>query len=260
MKKKSEPATRDELLRENARLRGDLLTVAHRVSHDLRTPLGGIITTSEILKENLMEESPSSAGLIAPIFDSAEDMAKLIERVSFILKASANPPAKERLKMGETVFRTLQRLESRILKKSATISEPPAWPEVTGVFSWLEIVWGNLLANALQYGKNRIELGWREENGEFRFWVRDNGGGVAPEKSAVLFQPFHALHETDTVGGLGLSIVQRLVELQGGNCGYESLSAGGTLFFFTLPVENHADKSHSSPAISQKKSATKIPV
>ncbi len=260
MKKKPEPATRDEILRENARLRGDLLTVAHRISHDLRTPLGGIITTSEILKENLMEDSPSSVALMAPVFDSAEDMAKLIERVSFILKASANPLAKERLKMGEVVFRTLQRLESKILKKSTTISEPSAWPEVAGVFSWLEIVWGNLLANALQYGKDRIELGWQEENGVFRFWVCDNGGGVAPEKRAILFQPFHALHEINAAGGLGLSIVQRLVELQGGNCGHESLPAGGSLFFFTLPAENHAGHHHSSPATPKKNSATKIHV
>ena len=254
------PATRDELLRENARLRGDLLTVAHRISHDLRSPLGGLITNSEILKENLVEDSPSSAALMAPIFDSAEDLAKLIGRVSFVLKASANPPAKERVKMGEIVFRVLQRLESRILKKGATVSEPPVWPEVAGVFSWLEIVWGNLLAHALQYGKDRIELGWREENQEFRFWVRDNGSGVAPEKRAVLFQPFHALHQVDTASGLGLSIVQRLVELQGGNCGYEPLSTTGSLFFFTLPVENHADKSHSSPVMPKIKSAIKIHV
>ncbi|MGA2030108.1 MAG: hypothetical protein ABSG87_08555, partial [Verrucomicrobiota bacterium] len=51
--------TREELLQENARLRGDLLTVAVRVSHDLRTPLGGIVNTGELLQEILIEKEPA---------------------------------------------------------------------------------------------------------------------------------------------------------------------------------------------------------
>jgi K+-sensing histidine kinase KdpD len=230
-------ATREELARENARLRGDLLTVARRISHDLRTPLGGIITTSEMLKEVLRENNPSSASLMAPIFDSADGMAKVIERVSFILKASANSHSKEWIKMGEAVFGAMQRLESRILKSGATVAEPASWPEVNGVASWLEIVWWNLLGNALQHGKNpvRIEAGWQKEKNKFRFWVSDNGGEIPPEKIGKLFQPFHALHEPDAAQGLGLSIVHRLVELQGGDCGYEP-AAGGGCFYFTLPA------------------------
>jgi K+-sensing histidine kinase KdpD len=259
MKKEPEQATREELLRENARLRGDLLTIAHRISHDLRTPLGGIITTGEILKEILAENSSSPASLMTPLFDSVDDLAKLIENVSFVLKASANPPAKEIVKMEEIVFRTLQRLEARILKKKATISEPATWPEVNGVFTWLEVVWGNLLANALRHGKGRIELGWREEKGAFRFWVADNGGGVAPEKHEALFHPFHALHKPNAAGGLGLSIVQRLMELQGGTCGYEHLPDGAR-FFFTLPAAKNSEAPGASPALPKIKSATKMSV
>ena len=114
----------DRLTRENARLRGDLLTIASRVNHDLRTPLGGIVVASEMLKEILAENKPSRAPLVAPIFDSTEDIKKLIERVSFILKASVNPISKEPVKMGEVVFRVLQRLESKTLKKNADVTEP----------------------------------------------------------------------------------------------------------------------------------------
>jgi signal transduction histidine kinase len=225
----------DRLWRENARMRGDLLTVARRFSHDLRTPLGGIIATSEMLKEILAENGPSRAPLTAPIFDSAEEIKKLIERMSFILKASASPVSKEPVKMGEAVFGMLQRLESKVIKCNAVVSEPPAWPEVDGVFSWLEVVWWNLLANALQFGKDRIELGWQEEKGGWRFWVCDNGAGVPVEKRGKLFQPFHLLHEPDAAPGLGLSIVQRLMELQDGRCGYEPRLEGGSRFYFTLP-------------------------
>jgi signal transduction histidine kinase len=230
---KNGDATREELLRENARLRGDLLTVARRISHDLRTPLGGIVTTSEVLKEMLADNSPSSASLVAPIFNSAEGMAKLIERMSFVLKASVNPIAKEPVKMGEAVFRALQSLESKVLKKNMTVSEPSSWPEVSGVAAWLEVVWWNLLVNAVQHGKSRIELGWSQGKNGWRFWICDDGGGVPAEKIDKLFQPFDSLHGPDATQGLGLSIVQRLVELQDGGCGHEP---GGGRFYFTLPA------------------------
>jgi K+-sensing histidine kinase KdpD len=225
----------DQLSLENARLRGDLLTVARRISHDLRTPLGGIIATSEVLKEILAENNPSRASLVSPIFDSTEDIKKLIERVSFMLKASASPVAKETVNMGEVVFRVSQRLEGKVLKKNAVVAEPAEWPQVNGVFSWLEVVWWNLLANAVQFGGDRIELGWQKEKSESRFWVRDNGVGVPMEKRGKLFQTFQSLHEPDAKHGLGLSIVQRLIELQGGHCGYEPRLEGGSCFYFGLP-------------------------
>jgi K+-sensing histidine kinase KdpD len=232
-----EESGQDQLSLENARLRGDLLTVARRISHDLRTPLGGIVVASEMLKEILAENKPSRASLTAPIFDSTEEIKKLIERVGFILKASASPVSKEPVKMDEVVFRVLQRLESKIIKKNAVVAEPPSWPEVNGVFTWLEVVWCNLLVNALQFGNDRIELGWQKEKNEMRFWVCDNGAGVQKERLKKLFQPFHSLHEPDAAHGFGLSIVQRLMQLQGGRCGYEPSLEGGSRFYFTLPIQ-----------------------
>jgi len=229
--------TRDTLMRENERLRGDLLTVSRRICHDLRTSLGGILTTSEVLKEILAEDGVANEPLMATIFNSAEDMTKLIERVSFVLKATANPIANQPLKMGDVVFRILQCWEGKILKTNATVSEPASWPEVYGVFSWLEVVWGNFLANALNYGKGRIELGWEREGKGLCFWIFDNGNGVSPEKCDKLFHSFDLLHEPKANHGLGLSITQRLVELQGGYCGYEPRAGGGSCFYFILPAE-----------------------
>jgi K+-sensing histidine kinase KdpD len=238
----------DRLARENAWLRGDLLTVAQRISHDLRSPLCGIITNCEMLGEFLAKNGVASESLLAPIFDSAEEMRKLIERVSFVLKASANPTANARVRMGDIVFRALQSVESKVLKKNVTVSEPAIWPQVMGVASWLEVVWQNLLLNALDHGKNRIELGWAEEPGQFRFWVSDDGNVVPADKREKLFQPFDSLHEPGAARGLGLAIVQRLTVLQGGRCGYETRSDGGSSFYFTLPADNPPDASGSSPA------------
>lgn len=234
---KNESASeQDRLIRENARLRGDLFTVAKRISHDLRAPLGGIMSTGEILREILAEKEPSSAALANSLFSSVDELSRLIKSVGIVTKASARPRAKGKVQMGEIVSGVLQQLESRTLKKQATIVEPGSWPDVEGVDSWLEVVWWNFLANALQHAGEspRIEFGWCEEAGKIRFWISDNGPGVPADWRNKLFQTFDSLHEPDSTRGLGLSVVQRLMELQGGDCGHEANPQGGARFFFTL--------------------------
>jgi signal transduction histidine kinase len=222
---------------ENARLRGDLLTIASRVSHDLRTPLGGIMAAAEVLREIHSEQKHATA-MTQAISNSVDDMTYLIGQISFICRATANPIPPGPVNMAHVMAATLQRLENRILKKSATVVEPPSWPQVRGVAPWLEAVWFNFLANALEHTTEKpwIELSWREENGSCRFGIGDHGGGVREDIRPFLFQPFETLHKPGGSGGLGLSIVQRLLQLQGGQCGYEPLP-GGSLFFFSLPCQ-----------------------
>lgn len=242
MTKKLEPElvadkATQELRRENARLRGDLLSIATRVSHDLRSPLGGIVNTAELLREILLEKNPNDAPLTEPLFTAADELTKLISQIRILTKATADPKPKEWLKMGTVVFGALQRLESRILKKEAMVVEPEFWPEVNGVAEWLEFIWYNLLLNAIQHAgeKPHVELSWQQAKNGFRFQICDHGSGVMAGAAARLFQPFDSLHEPGGTGGLGLSVVQRLVELQGGDCGYTQPPNGGACFYFTLP-------------------------
>jgi K+-sensing histidine kinase KdpD len=224
---------------ENARLRGDLLTLAKRFSHDLRTPLGGIISTTEAIKEVLNARDPSAVPLADSLLASAEEIAQLIKQASFVARASASPQPKTSIHMADAVFPALQRVESRVLKREAVVVEPPSWPVIPGVMAWLEMIWWHLLMNALRHGgqKCRINLGWESQGAFIRFSISDNGPGVAGVVRGKLFKEFHRLHEEPDVPGLGLSVVQRLVELQGGACGYEEAKQGGACFFFTLPAE-----------------------
>jgi K+-sensing histidine kinase KdpD len=226
----------DRLVHENVRLRGDLLTIGSRVSHDLRTPLGSILSTGELLRETLLEKEPLIAAQMDPLFSSVDEMMRLIKCVGLVAKASANPVPDERVKMGEIVSGILQRLESRILKNGATVDSPDTWPEVKGVPGWLEFIWWNFLANALQHGGPKIQLGWLREKDEYRFWISDNGKGVPVQLQPKLFQTFDSLHKPNSTRGLGLSIVHRLVELQSGRCGHERNAESGPVFYFLLPI------------------------
>ncbi len=74
-----------------------------------------------------------------------------------------------------------------------------------------------------------------------RFWVRDNGRGIAPEDQTRLFSPFERLGQVRITGhGLGLSIVRRIVERLGGEVGVASTVGQGSTFWFTLPAADDA--------------------
>jgi K+-sensing histidine kinase KdpD len=228
---------RHDLVRENTRLRGDLLTMARRISHDLRTPLSGIFTTSELLKEILSEQSAEDAALTSPLFDSSQAVLKLIERVSQVTRASVEDRRNEPVDMEQVAWAARQGAERAAMENNIEINEPADWPVVEGVPPWLEVIFGELLYNAVRHtGKGRkVEMQWRELPAEFEFSVLDDGPGVPPEKQGGLFYPFERLHVSHSARGLGLSIARRLVELQGGRCGYELRPEGGSRFFFTLP-------------------------
>ena len=223
----------EDLREENARLRGDLRAIATRISHDLRTPLGGIIHTGELLKEILAEEKSEALPVTGSLFTSVDDLTKLIGQLRIITKAAADPKQKEHVNMGLIVDGALARLEKRTREKQATITSPDTWPEVNGVPDWLEFIWMNLLTNALQHAgeKPQIKLGWRKEAGGFHFQVCDNGGGVSPATAAKLFQPFDTLDQPGSTRGLGLSISQRLAAMQGGSCGHTPTKGRGLLLF-----------------------------
>jgi signal transduction histidine kinase len=69
-----------------------------------------------------------------------------------------------------------------------------------------------------------------------RFWVRDNGAGLTKEQQAGLFTQFAQLYVIWGEGhGLGLSIVQRIIDKLGGQVGVESQAGQGSTFYFTLP-------------------------
>lgn len=225
------------LRRENARLRGDLATFGFRVAHDLRTPLGGIVTTAEMLREILAEDAPQNVPLTQPLLDSTEGLVKLIERMSFVAKAATSREPAQRFKMSAAFWAAFQRVEHAIGKAGASLAQPQEWPEVVAHQNWMEMVWTNLLRNALQHGGKgvKMEAGWTEVENGLKFWLRDTGK-VAPEKVAQLFFPFHRLHETGAPRGFGLPISRRLIELDGGRCGYEALPEGGSVFFFILPA------------------------
>jgi signal transduction histidine kinase len=226
------------LMRDNERLRGDLRTIGRRIAHDLRTPLNCVSAAGEGIKISPDGSAASNEALTHSLLDAVGEIVVLIERVSFLVKATADPLPPKPVSMHEIVWAALQRLEGRMRRHGATVTQPESWPQVEGVASWLEVIWGSLISNSLEHGglSPKLEIGWTKQAFEHHFWVSDSGPGVPGGKRPQLFEPFDRLHDLGAPRGLGLPIVQRLVEMQGGRCGYEQPEGGGVRFFFTLPA------------------------
>jgi signal transduction histidine kinase len=236
-----------ELARENARLRGDLRTVAHRISHDLRTPINCVHTTCELLVELAVGAGDGAFPAVQVIKESTAEISRLVERMSFLLKATIEPGLPGPVAMGPVVDAVLKKFAPRLRAAGTSVAQPDSWPRVLGVASWLDVIWCELLTNALVHGGTppRIVAGWQQdENGDCRCWLTDHGPGMPPERAVHPFHSFDRLHASTFSGGLGLPIAQRLVALQRGRLGCENRPEGGARFWFTLPA---AEAMHDDP-------------
>jgi len=220
----------------------ELEAFAHTVAHDLQNPLALIIGYAEALGNYYatMSEKEILEGLKI-IERTGRKMSRTIDELLLLAKVRKEEVALEVLDMAAIVAEAQDRLSPLMRKHQAEVTSPESWPEALGYAPWVEEVWVNYLSNAIQYGGRppQIELGAKvQPDGMVRFWVQDNGAGIAPEDRERLFRPFTRLKEgrRRTKGhGLGLSIAQRIVEKLGGEVGVKSEVGRGSLFYFTLP-------------------------
>ena len=221
----------------------ELDAFAHTVAHDLKNPVGAVLGYAELLQNDGTNLSPLQLECAQRLVRGAYKLNDIIEGLLVLAGARQKPVEFKPLEMGSIVAEAQQRLLKMIEEYQPEMLVPPsaAWPVAIGYAPWVEEVWANYLSNALKYGGQppRLQLGADLLDGgqQVRFWVKDNGPGLSPVEQARLFTPFTRIHTSRAEGhGLGLSIVQRIVERQGGQAGVESEPGQGSCFFFTLPA------------------------
>lgn len=235
----------EQEISERQKLIEELDAFAHSVAHDLQNPLSIITAYIELLQARWPTRTERQRA-VQVIVENSQRMTRIIKELLLLAKMRQTEVVTQPLDMAATVQEALQRLTVMIEEKQAEIILPDAaaWLVGLGYAPWIEEVWTNYLCNALKYGGSptRIEIGATlQTDGMIRFWAKDNGNGLKPEEQARVFAPFTRLDQSSAEGcGLGLSIVQRIVEKLGGQVGVESegLPGRGCTFYFTLPAKS----------------------
>ena len=217
------------------------------MSHEIRTPINGVIATAALLLSTRLDEEQreyastigDSAGALLTIINDILDFSK-IEAGKF----SLSPEAFDlRRKVRETV--DIVRAEARRKNLRLELQVEESLPRlVKADMGRLRQILLNLLSNAIKFteeGAVTVRIARLSGDGPMRFTVSDTGIGMTPEGCSRLFQPFTQLESSNSRPysgtGLGLSISKRLVTLMGGEIGVDSELGRGSLFWFTLPVE-----------------------
>jgi PAS domain S-box-containing protein len=217
----------------------ELDAYAHTVAHDLKNPLNLIAGYADVLEEDyavLPDEERQHC--LRVIRQYAYKMSNIVAELLLLAEVRKTDVELKPLDMDSIIDEAQQRLADMLKAYKANIVVPATWPQALGYAPWVEEAWVNYISNAIKYGGQppRVWLGANvQSDGMVRFWVRDNGTGVPEEQQIRLFTPFTRLAQARATGhGLGLSIVQRIVEKLGGQVGVESQAGQGSLFSFTL--------------------------
>jgi two-component system sensor histidine kinase/response regulator len=223
----------------------DLESFSFSVSHDLRAPLRTMRGFCDIFIQEFGEAVPPEGRvLLERMREGGVRMSQLIEDLLAFARFSRQPLQKLPVSMEAIARKVVAELQAREDRQvDARVRE---LPDCNGDASLLEQVFTNLLSNAFKFSRAResaiVEVGSMTSSsskGVPIFYVRDNGAGFDMKYADKLFGVFQRLHSaTEFEGtGVGLSIVQRIVQRHGGRIWAESAPGEGATFFFTLACD-----------------------
>ncbi|HLX72936.1 MAG TPA: MASE1 domain-containing protein [Verrucomicrobiae bacterium] len=218
----------------------ELEAFCYSVSHDLRAPLRTIRGFSEVLLEQYLPHLDARGqDFLRRTCDAGVQMDKLIEDLLKLSRVTRGEIEHRRINLSAIANDIAGQLARSEPKRHVEFAIAPE-VSANGDERLLRLVLDNLLRNAWKFtGKQphpRIEFG--RQNGESSpFFVRDNGVGFDMAYAGKLFGVFQRLHSSAEFGGsgVGLAIVQRVVNRHGGRVWADAKTDSGATFYFTLP-------------------------
>jgi signal transduction histidine kinase len=212
---------------------------AYVVSHDLKAPLRGIESASRWIEEDMGQDTPPHIQEFLLLMRTrVRRMEHLITGILDLARVGRTTQADEPVFVRQLLREIIDSLE---LPEGFEVELPFYLPTLVTNRVQLQQVFTNLISNAVKYHQHPatglVRIGCTEEKNYFTFSVADNGPGIAPEYHERIFVIFQTLTERDTLEstGVGLAIVKKIVERQGGTIWVESAEGQGATFYFTWP-------------------------
>lgn len=220
------------------------------VAHEINNPLAGVLVYAKLLRK--WTAAGAGAGHLADMRDALGLMESEIRRCSDIVKnmltfARATPMNLEWNDANLMVERCVRLVQHKLqlaniqLHRELQSDLSPVWCDVAQLEQLLLALVINAV-EAMPRGGNLWLRTRRLDSGEFQLQVRDDGSGISAETAAHLFEPFHTTKDSGGVG-LGLAVVQQIVDRHGGRITVDSEPGRGVTFTVTLP-EGPAQKTY----------------
>lgn len=232
---------KDRVIEALARSNAELDQFAYVASHDLKAPLRGISNLSTWIEEDLGDRmTPDTRKQMELLRGRVHRMESLIDG---ILSYSRAGRSKEDVRDVD-VKRLLDGILDLLPTERARVDVAEGMPVLKGDRAMLGQVFLNLIGNALKHSDKEspeVSVTAADEGAAWRFSVADNGPGVAPEFHGRIFELFQTLSRRDDMegAGIGLSVVRKIVERQGGTVAVASAPGEGATFSFTWPKAPH---------------------
>lgn len=237
-----------------------------KISHELRSPVNGILGLSQVILEQENPQGETKAYLES-IYTAAKHLRVILDDILDVSKLeSGNIVLNKSSFQLNAIFQHLQLnflhiLEQKKLTLHFQVDENvPIY--LLGDEIRLTQIFYNLLSNAIKFtekGGVFVKVTLDSEKNEnqcvLKFQVRDTGVGMQEEEIARIFDPYEQVgeHSYQSLGGtgLGLSVVKQLVELQKGTIHVKSVVGNGTTFTFSLPLEYQTNTKVNQKNINQ---------
>ncbi|MHC4440524.1 MAG: sensor histidine kinase, partial [Planctomycetota bacterium] len=219
----------------------ELKEFAHVAAHDLKTPLRAIGTLADWLSKDYADKfDEKGKEKIGMLVKRAVQMSALIDDILRYSRVGHNLKERQRVDLNAVLSEVIAGM---VPPENIEITVENELPVLMCEGTQMHQVFQNLLSNAVKYidkPKGQIKIGCIEQDAFWEFSVTDNGPGIEKKHFERIFKLFQTLSPDDEAKntGIGLSIVKKIVEINGGSVSVESEVGKGSTFVFTLPKQN----------------------
>ncbi|HLG96528.1 MAG TPA: CHASE2 domain-containing protein [Bryobacteraceae bacterium] len=226
----------------------------HFVTHEMRTPLTAIQGSSELMGRYKLTEEKSKQ-IAEMINQESKRLARMIQTFLDVERLSDGQMElkREAFAARQLVEVCIQRARPLAERKEISIRTDQLEGELAGDRELMEYVVYNLLTNAVKYSNSGTEITvtCRVDGGRVRLSVQDQGIGMDAKELRQIFKKFYRTKRAEASGeagtGIGLSIVEQIVEHHGGKMEVTSQPGKGSCFTVVLPAHSRASQ---PPAVS----------
>jgi signal transduction histidine kinase len=219
----------------------ELERFAYVASHDMQTPLRGIVSFTQLLKKRLGNTLDEDTRRLAEYIEQGgRDLHLLVNDLLEFSRVGRREDTHRRVDLNLCLDNALRKLRGTIEERGAVI-ERVHLPAVIGDPTQLEQLFRNLIENGLKFQPGDqpvVRISAERLDGQWEIRVSDRGIGIEPQHLVKVFEIFRRLHTPDKFPGtgIGLAICKKVVTLHGGTIRAESTPGEGTSFIIRLPA------------------------